>query len=419
MNISEISGTMVSDPSTATNQIIVDTGDGLQRAIATSAVSGTIVSDESIETTDCIVDTGSGLQKAVKVAGSGGGGGGSSTKYGASIDNFLGDVDENGVLLEPTSGLNLVFTGVKVVDDEIALDFPQMRTTRGTSSIAGVPTVLSASFPDLEEVKEDGFREAFSKTGIESVSFPKLKYIRAKSGSNYNYYAFSGTFNNGSSYHPSSAKYEGGLKTVSFPELEEISGVRDVFYSCFSNNRELTSVSFPKLKYIHSSVTNAFGSFYVGSSQSPQITTTEMPALEEVTANMYFYQNSSIETANFPSLKKAGNQAFGGSYSGGFMNCYNLTSASFPVLDDINNYMVFAKAFSGDTALTSVSFGGLKSTSFGSSYTNQFNNMLSGCTGVTVHFPSNVQSVIGSWSDVTAGFGGTNTTVLFDLPATE
>lgn len=25
----------------------------------------------------------------------------------------------------------------------------------------------------------------------------------------------------------------------------------------------------------------------------------------------------------------------------------------------------------------------------------------------------------GAWTDVTAGFGGTNTTVLFDLPATE
>ena len=44
--------------------------------------------------------------------------------------------------------------------------------------------------------------------------------------------------------------------------------------------------------------------------------------------------------------------------------------------------------------------------------------MLSGVTGCTVHFPSNLESVIGSWSDVTDGFDGTNTTVLFDLPAT-
>jgi hypothetical protein len=64
-----------------------------------------------------------------------------------------------------------------------------------------------------------------------------------------------------------------------------------------------------------------------------------------------------------------------------------------------------------------MSFPALTSTSFGS-YTNQFNNMLRMVTGCTVHFPSNLQSVIGSWSDITAGFGGTNTVVSFDLPAT-
>ena len=45
--------------------------------------------------------------------------------------------------------------------------------------------------------------------------------------------------------------------------------------------------------------------------------------------------------------------------------------------------------------------------------------MLQSVTGCIVHFSSNLQSVIGSWADVTAGFGGTNTTVLFDLTATE
>lgn len=52
-------------------------------------------------------------------------------------------------------------------------------------------------------------------------------------------------------------------------------------------------------------------------------------------------------------------------------------------------------------------------------YTNQFNYMLQGVTGCAVHFPSNLQSVIGSWTDVTAGFGVTNTIALFDLTATE
>ena len=64
-----------------------------------------------------------------------------------------------------------------------------------------------------------------------------------------------------------------------------------------------------------------------------------------------------------------------------------------------------------------VYFPALTSTSFGSN-TNQFYQMFSVANSATVHFPSNLQSVIGSWSDVISGFGGTNTTVLFDLPAT-
>lgn len=289
MNISEISGTMVSDPSTATNQIIVDTGDGLQRAIATSAVSGTIVSDESIETTDCIVDTGSGLQKAVKVAGSGGGGGGggSSTKYGATIDNFIGDVDSNGVLQAPSEEVDLVFSGVK-------------------------------------DIAEYGL-----------------------------YYAFFGNF-----YLP---------KSISFPDLESLSNghaMAELMHSSRSIDGHATttlkSLSFPKL----SSITG-----------------------------VYALQRS-------------------------FYGASGLTSVSFPVLSVLSGYNALQEAFSNCYSLTSISFPALTSSSFGTR-TNQFNNMLPNVTGCTVHFPSNLQSVIGSWSDVTAGFGGTNTTVLYDLPATE
>lgn len=99
-----------------------------------------------------------------------------------------------------------------------------------------------------------------------------------------------------------------------------------------------------------------------------------------------------------------------------FSGCSALTSFTFNNLSNIGSYALY-QTFTGCTSLTSLSFPALTSTSFGS-YTDQFNRMLNGVTGCTVHFPSNLQSVIGSWSDVTAGFGGTNTTVLFDLPAT-
>lgn len=100
-----------------------------------------------------------------------------------------------------------------------------------------------------------------------------------------------------------------------------------------------------------------------------------------------------------------------------FYGCTSLTSVDLSSLTTISGSNAMYFAFRGCTSLTSLSFPALTSTSFGS-YTNQFNNMLYGVANCTVHFPSNLQSVIGSWPDVTAGFGGTSTTVLFDLPAT-
>lgn len=91
---------------------------------------------------------------------------------------------------------------------------------------------------------------------------------------------------------------------------------------------------------------------------------------------------------------------------------------TFSKLNTISASQVLQYAFRYCPNLTSLSFPALTSMSFGS-YTNQFDNMLQGCSGVTVHFPNNLQSVIGSWASVTGGFGGTNTTVLFDLTATE
>lgn len=150
---------------------------------------------------------------------------------------------------------------------------------------------------------------------------------------------------------------------------------------------------------------------------------------------------SSIKSASFPDLENISGQ-YAMNYT--FSNCKNFASLSMPNLTSISganamtamcngcislNSVNFAKlenitgsyalryAFQSCIVLTTLSFPSITSTAFGSN-TNQFNSMLSGVTGCTVHFPSNLQSVIGSWTSVTNGFGGTNTTVLFDLPAT-
>lgn len=100
--------------------------------------------------------------------------------------------------------------------------------------------------------------------------------------------------------------------------------------------------------------------------------------------------------------------------------CTNLSVVDMPKVNTLPSNALAGSSVGGafqGTAIQTLSFPALNSTSFGS-YTNQFNYMLKGVTGCTVHFPSNLQSVIGSWSSVTSGFSGTNTTVLFDLPAT-
>lgn len=91
--------------------------------------------------------------------------------------------------------------------------------------------------------------------------------------------------------------------------------------------------------------------------------------------------------------------------------------------------VVFSKlsAITGDDSLNSmfaniygieVSFPALTSNSFGE-YTNQFNTLFHYGSNCTVHFPSNLQAVIGDWYGIQNGLGGDDTTVLFDLPETE
>ena len=65
-----------------------------------------------------------------------------------------------------------------------------------------------------------------------------------------------------------------------------------------------------------------------------------------------------------------------------------------------------------NTAVTELRFPALKTTS-----TIEIQYMLSSVDGCTVHFPSNLESTIQGLAGY-PNFGGTNTTLLFDLPAT-
>ena len=124
-----------------------------------------------------------------------------------------------------------------------------------------------------------------------------------------------------------------------------------------------------------------------------------------------FYNCASLTSVDLSSLTTlTGSNALYYAFSG----CTHLTSVDLSSLTTLTGSYALANAFYGCTSLTSLSFPALTTSSFGTA-TNQFNNMLSRVRGCTVHFPAAIQSKIGSWSSVTNGFGGTNTTVLYDL----
>ena len=231
-------------------------------------------------------------------------------------------------------------------------------------------------FKGVIDLADDALRSVFTANRIlKSVSFPDLTQI---SGAYALYESFYGRAYNSQSYKKMTA--------ISFPELVSVTGT-SAMYNTFGYNYGLTSVSFPKLTTIsgYSAMNSAFGYCDVTSFNFPELTTISgQQAMRNI-----FIQNGNLTSGTFPKLATLASSSQALYYA--FAYCSKLTSLSFPAL---------------------------KSDSFGS-YTDQFNSMLQNVTGCTVHFPSNLQSVIGSWASVTGGFGGTNTTVLFDLPATE
>lgn len=200
---------------------------------------------------------------------------------------------------------------------------------------------------------------------------------------------------------------------IDFSSLTTISGINgcnNMFYGCSG----LTSANLSSLTTI--SGTTACNFMFYG---CEGLTSVDLSSLTTISGRLtcqYMFAGCELLTSIDLSSLTTISGSTGCSCM--FQNCIRLASIDLSSLTTISGNNACESMFQNCRQLTTLSFPSLTSTGFGS-YTNQFNNMLDGVTGCTVHFPSNLQSVIGSWSDVTAGFGGTNTTVLFDLPATE
>lgn len=292
--------------------------------------------------------------------------GSTQAKYGATIDNILGNVDANGVLQQPTEKFDLNFAGV----EDLA-----------------------------ENVLEQKF---YTNKQIKSVKFPDLEQI---SGSD----ALYGTFDWSS------------IETIDFPVLETVSGGNGMRSICYRNS-VLTKVNLSKLKTVSGAA--ACNNAFAGTSYTGEINTIDLSSLETVSGSsgcsgMFNSQSNLPATFNsLPKLKTVSSSSAMSSFLQVTTNrSNNITSFSFPMLDNITGNSAMTYFFRNRTSLQHVYFNAIKTTSFGSN-TNQFQNLITGITGCTIHFPSNMEETISGLTGY-PNFGGTSTVLAYDLPATE
>ena len=281
---------------------------------------------------------------------------------------------------------------------EITIDFESLSSVSGLMAFGDFITdndyVKNISFSSLETISGSScFSQAFYSSAIETADFSAL------TSASYN--CFRRAFD-----------YCDNLTSVDFSSIKTINEDY-AFAEAFIRCKKLTNVDFSGLETINGS--NCCYNMFAMDSILSSINLGSLKTINKTSAcYQMFYSCYALTSVDLSSLETVSGSAACQSM---FQYCSSLESVTFDSLTNLTGGGALQEMFRSCISLTTLSFPALTEESFGS-YTNQFGSMLTGCTGVTVHFPSNLQSVIGSWTSVTAGFGGTNTTVLFDLSST-
>lgn len=198
-----------------------------------------------------------------------------------------------------------------------------------------------------------------------------------------------------------------GLTTASFPLLNEVEP--EAFFAGFSGCTSLTNASFPSLTDTSAVGTSrAFAQCFADCTGI--VNFTGFGNLEIVGDNTFhstFAGCSNMANIDLSKVSEVG--------TSGFQNCFNGTKIEYITFNSLQTIGAhgFEEAFKNCSRISIISFPSLTTVD-----SSAFHNMLAGCIVVEVHFPSNLQSTMSSWSDVIAGFGGTSVSIVFDLPAT-
>ena len=184
------------------------------------------------------------------------------TKFGVSIDNILGDVDESGQYFKPTAESTIDLSGVKEVSADafyyglvslnptkiIANDLVSVHASGFSNAVANTTSLKEVYFDALTEINNSNSFASMCSfcAGLQVVSFANLQKVSAMN-------AFSNAFNSFL-----------GVPDDMFPNLEEISG-----NGAFSGFKKFTAgetVRFSKIIKITGAAANyyaVFGSIYI------------------------------------------------------------------------------------------------------------------------------------------------------------
>ena len=199
-----------------------------------------------------------------------------------------------------------------------------------------------------------------------------------------------------------------GLTSVDLSDLTTVSGSNGC-YNMFSGCTGLTSIDLSSLTAVSgSSGCNNMFQYCTG------LTSVNLSSLTTVSnsngCGQMFYGCTGLTSVDLSDLTTVSG---GSGCTSMFQNCTNLASADISHLTKLGASSNISSMFRA-TSLTELRFPNLAYTA--TNINSAFSNTLLGVTGCTVHFPSDWATVMASYSNITNGLGGTNTTVLFDLP---
>lgn len=302
-------------------------------------------------------------------------------KFGLTIDNFVGNVDENGILSEPLPVTSFIADGIKKI------------TANGFSKkFSNSQALEEISLPDLEELNGDYafYQACYSCKKLENVNLNNLKSIIGLS-------CFSGAF-------------EGciAISSINFSNLEIIDG-NNACENALLLCDKITNIRFDKLKTVNGS--NVFKHFI---QNCTGIRSISFDSLEKVTGTQVFFEFvrscKNIEEILLPKLKEV---------SGPLVlqyiidTCPTIRELNFPSLERISgpNTTLTGMVWGGTVKIDKITFPSLVFIENNSA----FSGMISTAQISEIHFRQDMKSRIEELVGYDSKFGATNSTICFDL----